>query len=433
MQLFVQSLPDVPAEDVAEGEWLRNWRRDVQQTLNEIEAARVALTKATERLVAIDGPYRKEWKTKHDAYEQQVSERLAKIGVESPKQLRRQVNSLRTQVREIKTKTQPRLAKVNEEITRLETERQNFRTQLRNLNQRITKARTNKAVELTKSLEGRIIVSVMDAGDRSQLLAALREICMEIASKQHQIKNREQQLQSVVENVGPLELAEALRNSGRIRRDDEDTTLAKLCGVTENTQNVLCAIANDILLLNQIETVDVPDVPKIKVRREGEENSYADLATGLSPGEQSAAILTLALQTRTRPLILDQPEDELGYAYVVNLIVPKMLDAKFLRQLLVVTHVANIPVLGDADYITKMENRPSPTTGRQCVVTAEGCFERPEVTKAVVQLEGGEQAFRFRQHRYSLVSSVAEPVRSARRNQDAALSAQANPLGVEAE
>jgi hypothetical protein len=336
--------------------------------------------------------------------------------------LRREVNRLRTEVRRIRTETQPRLAKVNREIARLETDRQNLRTQLRNLNEEITTARKNKAVELTRSLEGRIIVSIGEAGDRSQLLDVLRESCVEIASQQHGIKNREEQLQSIVENVEPLELADSLRNSGCIRRDDRDTTLAELCRVTENTQKVLCAIANDILLLNRIETTDAPDVPKIRVRSEGEDNSSADLATGLSPGEQSAAILTLALQTRSQPLILDQPEDELGYAYVVNLIVPKVLDAKFLRQLLVVTHVVNIPVLGDADYVTKMENRPSAAADRQCVVTAEGCFERPEVTRAVVQLEGGEQAFRFRQHRYSLTSSGSgrEWAGRARRDEDVA-------------
>ena len=320
VQLFVQSLVEVPAENIAEAELLRNWRREVEAVLDEVEAARVALATATDRLVTIDSPFRKEWTSKYDAYERQVSERLSKIGVESPKQLRRQVNGLRSQVRKIKTETQPRLTKVNEEIARLETERDNLQTQLRTLNEQISDARKSKAADLTKSLDGRITVSLIEASDRSQLLTVLREICGEMASKQHNIKNRDQQLLSVVENVGPLELAEALRNAGRITRGESETTLAELCAVTDNTQNVLCAIANDVLLLNRIETTDVPDVPKIMVRREGEHDSYADLATGLSPGEQSAAILTLALQTRSRPLILDQPEDELGYAYVVNLI-----------------------------------------------------------------------------------------------------------------
>jgi len=264
---------EIPAEGVAEGEWIRKWQGEIQKVLNDIEAARVALAKAADRLVGVDKPYRKHWTAKLDAYERQISERLAKIGIESPKQLRREVNNRRTKVRQINTKTKPRLAKVNEEIKRLEIGRQNLRTQLRKLNERITTARRNKAEELTKSLDDRIIVSVQEAGDRSQLLNELREISVEIASQQHKIQNREPQLQSIVDNVTPLELAEALRNSGHLSHGGEETTLVELCGVTTNTQNVLCGIANDILLLNRLETVDAPDVPKIKVRREGEENN----------------------------------------------------------------------------------------------------------------------------------------------------------------
>ena len=43
--------------------------------------------------------------------------------------------------------------------------------------------------------------------------------------------------------------------------------------------------------------------------------------------------MLLALETRAQGrLILDQPEDELGYGYVVHLIVPKLLNAKFSRR-----------------------------------------------------------------------------------------------------
>ena len=92
----------------------------------------------------------------------------------------------------------------------------------------------------------------------------------------------------------------------------------------------------------------------------------------------------------------------LGYSYVVHLVVPKILKAKFSRQLFVVTHNANIPVLGDADYVIKMENRPREEGSRSCVVAKAGCFEADGVTQALIELEGGPQAFQFRQHRYGL-------------------------------
>lgn len=126
---------------------------------------------------------------------------------------------------------------------------------------------------------------------------------------------------------------------------------------------------------------------------------------GAKEGEQSAAILTLALHTRSMPLVIDQPEDELGYSYVVHLIVPKILKAKFSRQILTITHNANIPVLGDADYVIKMENRPRTDSGRTCVVANAGSFESVAVTRALIELEGGQRAFNFRRFRYAIPSN----------------------------
>lgn len=424
VQLFSQSLPAVPAENVADREAIEAWREDAQKGLNEIEAARAQLVGAIKKLSATHQSHLKPWKAKHADHEKEIAEQLKKSGVESPTQLRQQITSHRAKIRKIKEKDQPRLGSVETEISRLENERDTLRTQLKAANTTISKTRSEKAEELNGAFDEKIIVNVEGGGDKREYLESLREICDEITNQYQRIQKREQHLQAIASNVTPLELAEAVCNDGKVISRSGSPSLTDLCEITKNTQEVLCTIGSDIELVNKIEIVDVPDVPRIKVKREGEE-TYADLAAGLSPGEQSAAILTLALQTRSRPLIVDQPEDELGYSYVVNLIVPKMLRAKFLRQLIVVTHVANIPVLGDADYVIKLENRPHADTGRQCVVVAEGCFERSEVTTAVVQLEGGEQAFRFRQHRYSL-TRLSEVV-PAKAVQEKAESAAAEP------
>jgi len=426
VQLFSQTLPTVPADNVVDREALEAWRTAVQADLNAIDSVHKELVSAITKLRATNSSHLKPWKEKHDEYEKALSQQLAKSGVESPTELRQQVNSHRTKIRKIKEMQQPRLAIVEAEICRLETERDNLRNDLRRANETITNIRKEKASELNKAFDKKIIVDVQEAGDTSQYQEVLRDICDAIVNKHQSIRNREQHLSSIVDNVNPLELAEALCNKGRIKSREGSPTLLQASEITQNTQDVLCTVAADIELINRIETVDVPDVPRIKVRRDGED-SYADLATGLSPGEQSAAVLTLALQTRSRPLILDQPEDELGYSYVVNLIVPKILGAKFQRQLIVVTHVANIPVLGDADYVLQMENKLHPVTGRQCVVVAEGCFEKTEVTAAVVQLEGGEQAFRFRQHRYSLTKT--QPVLALKKTNKAEQPAEPATIG----
>ncbi len=66
------------------------------------------------------------------------------------------------------------------------------------------------------------------------------------------------------------------------------------------------------------------------------------------------------------------------------------------------THNANVAVLGDADHITKLENHPVPEGGRHCRPGVIGTFEVPDVTTALLELEGGERAFQYRLRRYSL-------------------------------
>jgi hypothetical protein len=273
---------------------------------------------------------------------------------------------------------------------------------LESLDREITKKRQQKASELTGTLGGQIKIVVKPNAGTNQYLEVLNNLCDEISSAQSRIAKRDEQLARIVSSISPINLARSLVAKGSVRQSDgSEITLCDLCGVTGNTQVVLCRIAENIQLLDKLQTVSVPDVPEILVLRRGE-TVYADLRTGLSQGEQSAAILTLALQTRAMPLILDQPEDELGYNYVVHLVVPKILQAKFSRQILIVTHNANIPVLGDADYVIKMENRPRPEGGRTCVIATQGCFESKAVTQALIELEGGERAFQFRQHRYAI-------------------------------
>ncbi|MBI3028911.1 MAG: AAA family ATPase [Candidatus Rokubacteria bacterium] len=401
-RLFGQKIPALDAGSVIHSELLAAWQEAVRSAVAEIVRAGAEIVSAVSKLDGKAREFRDRWKQEQGAHERTTSERLAKAGVESPKEIIRRVEMLRREIHSMETKKRPRLAEVDEQIDREEVLRQNLLDRLETLDRDLAERRQQKAQELTDSLEGQIKVSVDPAADRMEYRKVLDELCNQITTREHKIQGREGQLDRIINSISPIRLARALADRGVVRRDDGSTTaLQELCGITQNTQNVLARIADSVRLLNRLQTIVVPDVPRIVVRRRGE-SAYADLRTGLSPGEQSAAVLTLALQTRTMPLLLDQPEDELGYSYVVHLIVPKILRAKFTRQLLVVTHNANIPVLGDGDYVTKMENRPRDGGGRECVVAEAGCFESHRVTAALLELEGGVQAFKFRQHRYSL-------------------------------
>ncbi|MGB6583494.1 MAG: hypothetical protein WBF34_36815, partial [Streptosporangiaceae bacterium] len=63
------------------------------------------------------------------------------------------------------------------------------------------------------------------------------------------------------------------------------------------------------------------------------------------------ALLLLLLGASTSPLIIDQPEDDLDNRFVYNGIVQRLRSLKGSRQVIVSTHNANVPVLGDAELV----------------------------------------------------------------------------------
>jgi energy-coupling factor transporter ATP-binding protein EcfA2 len=126
----------------------------------------------------------------------------------------------------------------------------------------------------------------------------------------------------------------------------------------------------------------------------------------LSPGMRGVVLLTLYLaldQWDQRPLIIDQPEENLDPCSVYSDLVPFFRDAARRRQIIMVTHNANLVVNTDSDQVIVAEaQRTSPTTLPQVRYVAGG-LEDPEIRSHVCRLlEGGEDAFRKRGQRYGI-------------------------------
>lgn len=114
-----------------------------------------------------------------------------------------------------------------------------------------------------------------------------------------------------------------------------------------------------------------------------------------SPGQKTAALLTVILQMGSDPLLLDQPEDDLENKLIRHLAVETLRNIKSGRQLIVSTHNANIVVTSAAENILVLqhgENLPS--------VEAEGTLQTAGVKANVCEiLEGGEEAITTRYRR----------------------------------
>ena len=78
----------------------------------------------------------------------------------------------------------------------------------------------------------------------------------------------------------------------------------------------------------------------------------------LSPGTRGIVLLLLYLaldETDDRPLIIDQPEENLDPKSVFEELVPLFVAAKTKRQVIMVTHNANLVINTDADQIVVAE------------------------------------------------------------------------------
>jgi hypothetical protein len=126
----------------------------------------------------------------------------------------------------------------------------------------------------------------------------------------------------------------------------------------------------------------------------------------LSPGTRGIVLLLLYLavdRQDVRPLIVDQPEENLDPNSVFEELVPHFREARKRRQVIIVTHNANFVVNTDADQVivarsTRQSANSLPFFSYNC-----GSLENSEVRKSVCQiLEGGERAFLERERRYRL-------------------------------
>lgn len=115
----------------------------------------------------------------------------------------------------------------------------------------------------------------------------------------------------------------------------------------------------------------------------------------LSKGQKATALLPLILRPLPYPLIVDQPEDDLDNNFIFNSLVKHIESLKLYRQLVFVTHNANIPVLGGADRVVVMRMQ-SPHLAAPCIWGSVDDRRR----EILDLLEGGAEAFQRREHRY---------------------------------
>ena len=151
-----------------------------------------------------------------------------------------------------------------------------------------------------------------------------------------------------------------------------------------------------------LERCAFQDRPEIKVTKtvehpDGKKTYPTRDFTLLSLGQQQSILLSVLLFSKSKtPLIIDQPEDNLDSEFIYKTLIRCLRNIKEHRQVIIVTHNANIAVLGDAELIIPLRG-----SSELAVIRNRGSIDTAE-TKGIVCtiLEGSPKAFMRRQAVY---------------------------------
>jgi ABC-type glutathione transport system ATPase component len=163
---------------------------------------------------------------------------------------------------------------------------------------------------------------------------------------------------------------------------------------TERSRKILDAFRESVdpLALEVIAIEDRIGI-ELNVSSSGQPN-FRD-ASDLSRGQKCTALLPILLARRDSPLIIDQPEDNLDNHFIFETVVNAVQRLKSRRQMIFITHNANIPVLAEADLVLVMNS-----DGRIGVVEKSGTVDQCR-EHIIDLLEGGREAFELRSKRYA--------------------------------
>jgi len=123
----------------------------------------------------------------------------------------------------------------------------------------------------------------------------------------------------------------------------------------------------------------------------------------LSAGWKTSVILDLVLgcATDTAPLIIDQPEDNLATTYINTGLLKAIKKCKAARQIILVSHNATIPMLGDAQNVILCKNEDKFMTIRSSPLEGE-IDDRDVVDVIAATTDGGKSSIKKRVKKYNL-------------------------------
>ncbi|HEB36275.1 MAG TPA: PHP domain-containing protein [Candidatus Aminicenantes bacterium] len=326
-----------------------------------------------------------EWKKKFDLENIKFTKKLSQLGVSDQQALLNRLHKLKEKEFKIEKKVKPKYEELGKELVEKIQDREELLKNLKEKRNQIHKKRLDVVAQMSKELEkGDVKIEINTDANRNEFFELLDEVY-----KGSDIYKRTQQLENICLSMNPYELANFIM-------DNDFGKLIELSNITEDTAKKIINYPT-LEYIYRMEVCPLHDELVIYLKKtEGEEFSPLK---DLSYGEKCTAVFSISLLGKEKPLLIDQPEDELDHAFIINNIVEHIRRVKGKRQLVISTHNANIPVLGDAELIFKVAKIPGKL---RCKVEERGSFEKSAIINKLQDLEGGKEAFQKRKEKYGL-------------------------------
>lgn len=311
-----------------------------------------------------------------------------------------QIETIQSEINEINTKDtavrknieeiDKNLLIVNDDITKLASAKDNLQKyedaykksieKIINLISKIDSARTTFQDSINK-------LNILNFGQVED--QSTRLILKDTVDWQDEISNHINRRYSLPED---LDLTMINQSNGSFKWSTDQKALSAQIGTVLNN--------NDIKFNNNHDNIDL-----VKVIMKKLTHFTFDLLLGndslqeMSPGMKGVVLLQVLLMASNNQstIILDQPEDDLDNNTIVKMLVPLLKEISNTRQVILVTHNANLVVLTDAEEIIIAERDSSAFS----INYSSGSLETSDIRDQITDLlEGGKEAFYKREQRY---------------------------------
>lgn len=285
----------------------------------------------------------------------------------------RQLAGLREQASQLEALAALRAQRL-ERIGRVQEQRGTVLDQLDALREATFEERKEVADDLSQKLTPLIRVKVRQAAQLTEYIGEITNALRGSGLRYNELA------QALAESMTPRELVEASENANI-------KFISKSAKITpERAERVASHIrASGGETLAGIALEDTADFELL-------DGASFKPMNELSVGQRCTVVLSILLQHPDRVLIVDQPEDHLDNAFIVETLIGAIRHRAEHSQLIFSTHNANIPVLGEATSVIRLNSNGK----RGFVVHAEPLNDPKSVDAITTLMEGGDEAFRKR-------------------------------------